>query len=468
MTATHASDPVREASAAGFASLTAWAAGTRFTAIPAVARRRIALVIGDNLAAMLAAEDEPELRAAHEQAIRRSRVAESTLFRSGSARIDRREAALANGLASTWAELDDGYSKAPSHPGAYSQPALLAEAEAEGMSLETTLRAAVLAYEIAARIARTWSSVVPPIHPHALYNTPATAAAIGLARGFDGNRLLQALSAASTLVGPGPYAHAMEGALVRNAWPALGALAGMQVCDWAQAGIGGLATSPFDVYAGSFGAATHPAQLTERLGDTWAVCESYHKRYGCCQQAHAAIEAVETIVAAHPEAANPEEIAAIAVAVPEGALHLDSRDPPTTLAARFSLPHAVAAALVTGADRPEAFGADALRDPRIMRLRQLVTLEPYRDVKPWPLDRPGEVAIMLRSGARFEVTREAALGSPSRPMSESMLLEKIARLSARAAPALASAIETLATQAERDDASLQDSTRAWIRGVFRT
>jgi 2-methylcitrate dehydratase PrpD len=442
----------RSAAARGFGALCEWAVDVRLADLPDAVRRRIVLVLGDNLAAMAAAGEEPELRAAHERVIRRGGPRDATIFRAGLPRVSMRDAAVSNGLASTWAELDDGYSKAPSHPGAYSQPALVATAEAEGHSVGAMLRAGVLAYEIGARLASTWRTVVPPVHPHALYNAPCAAAAVGLLRGYDVPTFTRALAGATTLVSPGPYAHATEGALVRNAWPAAGAQLGIDACEWAESGIGGIPESPFDVYAGSFGARTDAAALTDGLGTRWAVTESYHKHYACCQQAHAAIEALGTLVAAHPAIAGEDAIARIEVEVPEIALHLDHRDPPTTLAARFSLPHAIAGALVHGPTSPAAFARASLDDPRIRRLRRRVELAPYPDVKPWPLDRPGRVRLTLANGERLEATCEAAAGSPSRPMGEDALRRKIATLGAPVLPGLPAAIDRL-LEGKVDDAT---------------
>lgn len=456
----------RRSAAAGITALVEWAAATRWHDIPAPMRRRIAFIVGDNLAANLAAADEPQLRAAHERMVARRVVQEATIFRSGAPRVSTRNAAIANGLAATWAELDDGYSKAPSHPGAYSQSALLAVAETEGASLEATLRAALLAYEIGARIASTWRSVVPPVHPHALYNAPCAAAAVGLVRGYDARTLLAAISGAVTLVSPGPFAHATEGALVRNGWPAAGAINGMLACEWAECGIGGIAESAYDVYAGSFGAATDAEQLSAGLGHVWAVGESYHKRYACCQQAHAAIEALESLVATRPDLRTREDIERVVVAVPEVALHLDAVRPPTTLAAKFSLPHALAGALVYGATNPAAFSAASLDDARVARLRDRVQLIPYADVKPWPLDRPGRVRVLLSRGEPLDAACEAALGSPSRPLDEATILAKIAALGAPAVPRLADAIARLADDAAADADRCTNSTADWIRSTF--
>ena len=66
------------------------------------------------------------------------------------------------------------------------------------------------------------------------------------------------------MVAPGPYTHAVEGALVRNVWPAAGAWCGMQAVEWAECGIGGLASSPYHVFASAFGSEPKLDQLTCR------------------------------------------------------------------------------------------------------------------------------------------------------------------------------------------------------------
>ena len=51
------------------------------------------------------------------------------MFRGGRPRTDRISAAVANGLAGDWIELDEGFREVPCHAGVYVLPALLAEAE---------------------------------------------------------------------------------------------------------------------------------------------------------------------------------------------------------------------------------------------------------------------------------------------------------------------------------------------------
>ncbi len=456
----------RERSARGMEALSAWAAGLRWEDIPQAARHAMARILADDMASMLAARNEPELAAAHAALLRDSRAPEATLLRPGGPRVDLRLAMTGNGLAGAWTETDSGYSKAPSHPGLCSLSALLAVAEHDGLSARELLRAAIGAYEVVARLAGCWGSVVPPVHPHGLFNAPGAAAAIAMARGYDADRLQLALTAAVTMISPGPYSHADDGALVRNAWPAAGAQSGLLACELANSGMGGIAEGPWDVYAGLLHASTREHALTDALGVRWAVTEGYHKRHGCCQVAHAALDAMESLLQAHPGLRGGGEVASIRVELPADGMHMAERHPANGLAARFSVPHAIAAMLVNGDAGVAGFGSSALADERITWLREQVELADWGALKPWPLHRPGRVTIRLRDGTILSAERESARGGADQPLGDDELMSKCEDLAGDAAPGLRTTMEALMRAMADNDAALDAPWRDWMRRLF--
>ncbi len=205
--------------------------------------------------------------------------------------LNRIGAAVANGMAATWCELDEGYRLAPCHAGAYVWPALLAEAEAGGASTEATLAALAVAYEITARCAQAFPFATMSVHPHAAYATIGAVAGIGLLRGLEPVQLRDALTAAASMTFAGPYGHAIDGALVRNAWTAAGCWIAFRSVDWAKAGITGIPETLYDVFAVCFGTSCNPERLERDLGTEWAISDGYHKVFACCQYAHSMIEA---------------------------------------------------------------------------------------------------------------------------------------------------------------------------------
>jgi 2-methylcitrate dehydratase PrpD len=429
LTTTAADEERRTQASEGMRALVRWAAECPAEAVADAAMTRAALVLSDDIAAMVAAQGEPEVEAAQTRLTERVHVREATVFNRRAPRVDRYSAAVANGLAATWCELDEGYRVAPAHAGAYVLPALLAEAEATGQDMQEVLRALALGYEIVGRCARAFRFASLTVHPHAAFGTMGAAAGIGLLRGYDAEALLATVSAGATMVFAGPYRHAIEGALVRNLWTGVSAWSGMRAADLAPLGLGGIAASPFDVFAGCFGSDADPAVLTADLGNRWAIVDGYHKLFACCQYAHSAVEASlklgDRLAAAGRSSDDIVEI--IAETHPLG-LTLTQREPPTVLSAKFSLPHALAAVAARRTGGQAAFARDTLDDPAIARLRQTVRLRLYEAIGPWPKDRPARVTWRLKDGETWSEAVQSARGGADRPFSTDELIEKIEAL----------------------------------------
>ena len=141
--------------------LCVWASGLKLSDIPTPALLKAALVLGDNIAAILSAADEPEVKAYHERLMAEGGGGPSTLLRQGGPGLSMLNAALGNGLAATWNELDDGYTRTAVHPGALSQPLILAAGQARNHSFEEVMLATVVAYEVGTRFARAWPGTLP-------------------------------------------------------------------------------------------------------------------------------------------------------------------------------------------------------------------------------------------------------------------------------------------------------------------
>jgi 2-methylcitrate dehydratase PrpD len=458
-------DAARNQVERGLTELCEWAANLRYDSIPAHVRSRAVLILGDNIAAALSAGDEPEVHAYHEQLVATRTTERATIFRRGAPRVGLAEAALANGLAITWNELDDGYTRTAVHPGALSQPLILAAAEADGAPLADTLRATIGAYEIGTRFARTWPGTLPRLHPHGVFNAVCAAAGLALLRGAGAAELTGALTAAATMVSPGPYSHPIEGALVRNAWPAAGVWLGMFACDLARLGIAGTPSGPFDVYERGFGAPSRAEQLTADLGSDWTICDGYHKLYAACHHSHAAMEAIEGLFAEHGELRGGAQVESIHVEGSAMAMNFGNLAPETTLGAKFSVPHAVAGTVVHGAGDHRTFSSAGLHDEAIAAMRSRATMAQLPEVKPWPLDRPARVTLHLRDGTRLTAACEAALGSSARPLTQEQVLAKIRVLSARDAPGLEAAVVNARASIARD-ALAPATCREWIASFF--
>jgi 2-methylcitrate dehydratase PrpD len=432
----------REQAVQAMAALVDWAAGCPQGAIPADVLRKAAHVLADDLAAVVGARDEPEVRAFHDRTTRQPGRAEATIFRGGRTRVDRLSAAVANAVAADWLELDEGYRRVPCHAGLYVLPSLWAEAEARNLRCDELLRALVLAYELTTRVARAWRLPSEAVQPHGRFGAIGAAAGVALARRHAAPMVRSALGTAATLSKLSPRSHLAEGVLARNVWPAAGAWEGAMSVEWAECGIEGSLHAFHDAYVGLLGASQDVHALTEGLGTQWAILDGYTKISACCQHLHSAVEAAQDL---HRELMGDEHarIESVVVETHRLALALQDRAPRTTLGAQFSLPHAVAATLIRGAAGPEAFGSASLQDERIAALRDQVQVMAFEPALPPPHDRPARVRVRLADGR--VLTREclSAAGGPDRPLPAGTVLDKVERLAGPVYPEMRAVLESL-------------------------
>jgi 2-methylcitrate dehydratase PrpD len=419
-------EPARTQAAANTRKLIDWAAEAVAKPLPDAVRRRAATILSDDIGAIVAGSLEPQVVRAREGLTRTaSGTAEATVLARGAPRVDRYSAASANGMAITWCELDEGFRNASCHGGAYTIPALLAEAEVQGRTVEEMVRAVAVAYEVTTRFALAFPFPVFNVHPHAAFAPIGAAAAVSLVRRHDAKTMLDAVTGGASMAFAGPFDTAVEGALIRNAWTSAGAWLGLRAADWAEAGIGGGAVTPYDVFVGSFGTRAVPEALVDGLGTTWSVANGYHKIFACCAYSHSAVEATLDLVGRLRER-QVDDIAEILVETGPGGQALTTVEPETVLAAKFSIPHAIAATARLGTAGARAFTFDKLDDEAIAKLRRRVRMAPYADLKPWPKDRPARVTMRFADGGELSAVCESARGGADRPFDEPTLLAKLA------------------------------------------
>ncbi len=436
----------REESEKAIVNVFEWAASVKKTDIPAAVQTRAVQILFDDVAAMVGAACEPEFQALLPKLGTAGTATEATVFCQGGKKTDRRNAAMINAVATNWLELDEGYRVTPCHAGLYVLPALLAEAEASNAKFDDLLHTLVVSYEVTTRIARAFSQRPAVMQSHGRFAALGSSVAVALSRKHSAAAVLAAASAAVTLIGPAPRNHLALGALVRNMWAAVGASSGMGAVDWADAGISGVAGSFYDVYCTVLGGNFNGDQLSKDLGKSWAVMEGYTKMYACCQHLHAAIEAVLDIRDDILKK-GVQNIAAINVQTHDLALPLVNSHPHNTLAAKFSMSHAVAAAIVMGQGGADAFSSAAINDGKIGGLRPLVSMRPWgSDIPQPPLDRPARVTVQFLDGSSVEGECMSARGGSDKPFPPEALLAKIKSLTVAAYPRLPSVAEKLIAQ----------------------
>lgn len=403
-------------------TLAEWTASLRPGDVPEEIRARTAVIFWDDFGAMLAARNEPELIALRAKIAESAGRAEATVFDGGNARVDRYSAALGNGSAADWCELDGGFRPVVCHAALYVLPALLAEAEATNARMTDVMTALLVGYETIARVAKAFTFPALTLHPHGGLATIGAAAGVAHLRGHDADLSASAINTAATMVLPGPFSHAVEGALVRNVWPGHCAQNGLRAVDWAEIGITGTPSSLRNVLCEIMGAEVTPERLSSGLGRDWAVTDGYHKMHACCQYAHSTVEAILEALDGRFLAA--EDIQEIRVETHEKGRKLDNPAPRTTLAAKFSIQHIAAVTIASGCADADAFHARSLTDPKIAALREKVIIAPYKPQMPPPNDRPSKVTIVLSDGTHLSGECLSARGGQDRPFDRAEIVMK--------------------------------------------
>lgn len=138
-----------------------FAAQADFARLPPEVQDQTRWILADTVGAIAAGSAEPELRLL---AARRSDSGKATLIGLGRC-AGAESAALLNGSAGTFLEMDEGNRFARGHPAIHVIPAALALSESRGADAALFLSAFVTGYEVACRIG-TASRLRASMHPH--------------------------------------------------------------------------------------------------------------------------------------------------------------------------------------------------------------------------------------------------------------------------------------------------------------
>lgn len=354
---------------------------------------RAKLVLLDSIGAIAAGAREPEVRALVRRFLADGRAGPAPAIGTGIG-LDPASAALANGVAGTMLELDEGNQYARGHPAIHVVPALLALRPADGRAL---LVALVVGYEIGARIGIA-SRLRVTMHPHGTWGTVGAALAVAKLKGSDAGRLAAVVNASSSLGLATSRRTMLEGATVRNAYAGLSNQLGLLACDLVDAGFSGERDGIGTVYGSVIADDFSPEAMTEALGVRYEIARNYFKRHAACRYTHGALDALAAIVREAGGIAA-EDVAGIGVDTYSWAAQLDHPEPTTMLGAKFSLPFAMATTLVHGGATVEAFRGPALADARVRDLARRVTVrEDAALTARLPGLRPARVAVNLRDG----------------------------------------------------------------------
>ncbi len=306
-------------------------------------------------------------------------------------------AAYLNGVSAVTLELDEGNKYARGHPASHTFPAALAVAQERNASGAELAAALVVGYESASRFGRA-TRLKPGVHPHGNWGVAGAAAAVSRLVGLDPASTAAALDTAGGMALATPFESALVGNAVRNAWVGAANVSGLVAARMAAAGISSVDGTPASTLGGILGV-LDPEELVTGLGSRFDLENGYFKRHASCSYTHPPADAVLDILAENPDL-RPEQVSSVRVETHGIAAPLKRTECRTRLAAMFSIPYVVAAAMVEGNCHPAAFDDVRRRDPAIRRLmsvtRVVVTEEFDRRL---PEDRGARVIVALEDGS---------------------------------------------------------------------
>lgn len=340
-------------------------------------------------------------------------------------------AALANGTLAHALDYDDTHIESIVHPSAFVMPAALAVGEEVGASGRDVITAAVAGYEVATRIgaAAPGRFHVRGQHTTGIAGTFGAAAVTARLWGLGAEEIAHAFGIAGSQ-SSGLFAYLSDGSETKRLHAGWAAHGGIVAADLARRGF----TGPSTIFEGPHGlfdaflSGEEPdrARLVRGLGAEWETARIAIKPYPACHFVHAFMDAGAR---AGVKWADIEEVVC-SIAPPAIGIVCEPRaprlHPSTTYAAQFSLPFAVASAIVGGRDALELFEEDARHDRRVLTLAERVHHRPDPTL-PFPQTYGGRIKIHTRSGRTLEVDELTNRGHPDRPLSEQELTDKFMR-----------------------------------------
>ena len=343
-------------------------------------------------------------------------------------------AALANATAAHGLELDDTHDESITHPGAPIIAASLALAQARGLGGRELLPAIAAGYEVVGRIgAATGAAQVLERgnHPTALFCGFGVVAAVAKLLGLERDGLIAAwglqLSAAG---GSMQFSIDAAGTAVKRLHGGYAAHGGLLAAELARRGLAG----PGQAFDGDYGlcrlygSAPRLDRLAKGRDGALEIHAISFKPYPCCRLFHSTLDALATVTdgfALPAESIRQVRVGGPAILATQHML----RRPRSEMAAQYSLPFTLGAAMAFGPEAIEGFAEAALSDSRILEFADRVEALPDEDLEAaFPRHFGSWVEIERSDGEKRRADVLDSLGTPARPMTEAALIRKYTTL----------------------------------------
>jgi 2-methylcitrate dehydratase PrpD len=372
-------------------------------------------IIADSIPVIAAGMQTPEMKALVATHLKGTPGGEAWVFGAGRRALPI-DAALLNGTAGTWLELDEGNLFAKGHPGIQVVPAALATAQEFGAKGSDLLVAVALGYEISSRIHRA-ADVKLAVHPHGTYGVIGAALAVGKLKGFDAGRMLELINVSATMGMTTSRQTLLDGATVRNIYTGHSGYMGIMAARLVECGFTGEIDSVSAIYGKILSDTFDPERVVRDLGSEWLITKSYFKLHPTGRYVHSAIDALEDLLEKVPGGRlDPAQIVSLNVSAYMLAAMLQEKSVQTSFGARFSVPFALASIIVRGRSGLGSFDEAAVANPVIQGLAKKVELQEDKSFTArYPAEQPVTIRAVMRDGSAYEGRCVVTKGEPTKP-----------------------------------------------------
>lgn len=351
-------------------------------------------------------------------------------------------AGMVNASAAHGLELDDTHDESITHPGAVVIATALAVGTERKSSGKELIAAIIAGYDVMARVGMATGAadiLDRGFHPTALFGGFGAAAAAAKLYRLGAATLAEAWGLMLSMAGGSmQFSQDPRGTTVKRLHGGYGAHHGIIAAQLAALGIAGPAQAFDGVYGlcRNFGVDPDISRLDRAPDDPFEIHRISLKPYPCCRLFHSTIDALRVVSDDFRLAAD--DIAGITVGGPAvlATQHMMKR-PTSMMAAQYSLPYTLGAALSDGPTAHEAFAPERLNDRAILAIGDRVEAVPDEAMeRAFPEHFGSWVELRLKSGATRRKDVLDSYGTPANPMPPDSIAEKFRGLVAAASPAL--------------------------------
>jgi 2-methylcitrate dehydratase PrpD len=324
-------------------------------------------------------------------------------------------AALANAMTIDALDAHDGYKPAKGHVGCGVIPGLIAVMQAEGrMDAKELLTSVVIGYEIGSRAGVALHDSVSDYHTSGAWIALAVAALGARQLGLTKAQTREAVGIAEYHGPRSQMMRVIDAPTMLKDGSGWGAMAGVSAAYLAGDGFTGAPAITME--------APEVAHFWGDLGQNWLVAEQYIKLYPVCRWAQPPAEAVFALIKEHQF--TVDDVDEITIETFHEGMRLNAI-PTNTEEAQYSLPFAVALALVRGTIGVDEITESGLSDPKVRKVAETVVITEVDEFNAvFPQHRIARAVLKLKDGRVLTSAPTEAKGDPEDKVSDAFIKSK--------------------------------------------